>query len=206
MDNNSSSAEEKTEKCSGIELKNKIRKEMLKKRSELSIEDRTKAALAVTDRILGHQWYYNADTILIFIGYGSEIDTSEIIDEALKSGKRVFAPKVKGNDMDFYEINKYEELELGYKGIPEPDGRSARFDYYSRTDSELDRTLIIMPGVAFDMENNRIGYGKGFYDRYLQDKEALRLHSISIGFKCQISEERIPAQEHDLKPYQVICM
>lgn len=185
-----------------IEDKRRIRHEILKKRSELSIEDRTKASLVITDRIIGHQWFYSADVILAFVGYGSEIDTSGIINEALKSGKKVYVPKVCGDEMNFYRICDYGELERGYKGIPEPSGLSESYDFYSRNDSG-ERTLLIMPGIAFDMERNRIGYGKGFYDRFLQDKEELRLHSIAICFSCQIVD-KIPCSEHDIRPYQVI--
>jgi 5-formyltetrahydrofolate cyclo-ligase len=187
--------------------KNRIRTEILKKRSELSLEERTRASLLITDRIVGHQWFYNSDKILVFIGYGSEIETYEIIREALRLGKKVYVPKVKGRNMDFYRIKEYDELEAGFKGIPEPAGTSEKYDFYRENEAMLDRTLIIMPGVVFDKENNRIGYGKGYYDRFLEDKEELRLRSIAIGFKCQmLEEERIPAMEHDLKPYQVICV
>jgi len=62
---------------------------------------------------------------------------------------------------------------------------------------------MLMPGVAFDGMRNRIGYGKGFYDRYLFDKPALQLRTIAIGFKCQ-KVEAIPANDNDIKPYQVI--
>jgi 5-formyltetrahydrofolate cyclo-ligase len=62
---------------------------------------------------------------------------------------------------------------------------------------------MIMPGVAFDPERNRIGYGKGFYDRYLQDKPALR--TIAIGYDCQMVAE-IQTEETDVKPMQVICL
>ena len=63
---------------------------------------------------------------------------------------------------------------------------------------------MIMPGVAFDAGRNRIGYGKGFYDKYLQDKEALQLRTIAIGFGCQMIDA-IPAEENDIRPCQVIC-
>lgn len=183
------------------EEKKHIRHEILKKRSELSIEERTKASLVITDRIIGHQWFYRADVILTFVGYGSEVDTTGIINEALRCGKKVYAPRVCASEMNFYRIFSFNDLLRGYKGIPEPSGMSEKYDFYSRAAEE--KTLLLMPGVAFDMEKNRIGYGKGFYDRFLQDKEELRLHSIAIGFSCQIVD-KIPCGEHDVKPYQLI--
>ena len=66
-------------------------------------------------------------------------------------------------------------------------------------------SLFLMPGSVFDPFGNRMGYGTGFYDRYLSDKEALRLRSIAVGFRCQQAEE-VPMEETDLKPCQVILV
>ena len=137
---------------------------------------------------------------MIFASYGSEIDTSEIISEALRTGKRVYLPRVEGLEMQFYRIYSLEELTEGYRGIPEPDGTSERYLY---SENEADHTLMIMPGVAFDPYRHRIGYGKGFYDRFLEGKEALSLRTIAVGFWCQMVEE-IPQEEKDIRPYQVI--
>jgi 5-formyltetrahydrofolate cyclo-ligase len=104
--------------------------------------------------------------------------------------------------MEFYRINSLEELQAGYRGILEPSGETEKFLFRP---GNADKTLMLMPGVAFDSYRNRIGYGKGFYDRYLADKEELQLHTIGIGFSCQLVDE-IPAQEGDIKPYQVICV
>ena len=123
-----------------------------------------------------------------------------IISEALRMGKRVYLPKVEGEEMQFYKIEFPEELEEGYRGIPEPAGSSEQYRY---CEEEADRTLMIMPGVAFDPYRNRIGYGKGFYDRFLADKEALKIRTIAVGFQCQMVEE-IPQDLNDIRPYQVI--
>ncbi len=179
--------------------KRDIRNNIIKLRDNMTLEERSKASLMVTERIIGHQWFYKADTILCFISFGSEIDTTEIIQEALLKRKKVFVPKVCGTQMKFYRITNLIELIKGYKGIMEPIGESEEFQY----SPEKDTTLMIMPGVAFDLYRNRIGYGKGFYDRYLMDKEVLQLHTIAIGFKCQMVEE-IPQEEQDIRPYQII--
>lgn len=180
--------------------KRQLRKEVLKRRDELTEEERKAAALKLADRIIGHQWFYRSDCLLIFASYGSEIDTSEIISEALRTGKRVYLPRVEGLEMQFYRIYSLEELTEGYRGIPEPDGTSERYLY---SKNEADHTLMIMPGVAFDPYRHRIGYGKGFYDRFLEGKEALSLRTIAVGFWCQMVEE-IPQEEKDIRPYQVI--
>lgn len=197
------------------EQKRTIRKEVLNKRDAIPLDLRKLADMAIADRIIGHQWFYGAEVLLAFVNYGSEISTIEIIEEALRKGKKVFVPridKVVGGSrgasdtqtdiMNFYEITSMNQLAEGYKGIPEPDGTTECFAYEKYKEH---RMLLLMPGVAFDIYGNRMGYGKGFYDRFLKDKELLQTFSIGIGYKCQ-RVDFIPVEEHDLKPYQVILV
>lgn len=199
------------------EQKRAIRKSVLNKRDAMPEEQRKMADMAMADRIIGHQWFYGAEVLLAFANYGSEISTVEIIEEALRKGKKVFVPRIEkvanesggasnvshnADVMNFYCITSMNQLIAGYKGIPEPDGTTEFFDYNSYKEC---RMLLLMPGVAFDIYGNRMGYGKGFYDRFLRDKELLQTFSIAIGYKCQ-SVEFIPVEEHDLKPYQVILV
>lgn len=185
-----------------METKSEIRRCILKIRGSLTEEQKKKGAFLLTERILGHQWYYLSDVILCYANYGSEISTMEIIRDALSTGKKVFLPRVEGNDMNFYRIFDLTELVSGYKGIPEPSINNERYKYNEQT---AEKTLMLMPGVAFDGYRNRIGYGKGYYDRFLADKPGLQLRSIAVGFKCQMVEE-LPAEETDIKPYQVILV
>lgn len=182
--------------------KRDIRTEVLKRRAGLSHEERKIASIRIAERIIGHQWFYQSEYVLIFANYGSEIDTTEIITEALQKGKKVYLPKVVGNDMDFYRITSLEELQNGYKGIPEPVCCEERFPY---SDEMASKTVMIMPGVAFDPYKNRIGYGRGYYDRYLAAKKLLQLRTIAIGFQCQIVA-KLPGEEYDIRPYQVIVV
>lgn len=188
------------------ELRNSIRQQVLKAREALSPEERRKASILVTERILGHQWFYRSDIFLCFVSYGSEIDTHELINEALRLGKKVYVPKVTNvsekNEMRFYRMTNMSELSVGYKGIPEPTGLS---DEYIYQEAEAERTLLLMPGAAFDGYRNRLGYGKGFYDNFLADKSALQFRTIAVGFQCQLVE-RIPEREGDIRPCQIICM
>lgn len=182
--------------------KKALRRQILNLRENLSCEERERAALLLTERISGHQWFYLADTLLGFVSYGSEIDTTGILAEALSKGKKVYVPKVTGEDMIFYRISSLEELVEGYKGIQEPVGNTEIFEY---DPEQAGKVLMLMPGAVFDIQRNRIGYGKGFYDRFLAAKEELQLRTIAVGYKCQQVEE-IPTEEWDIKPYQVICV
>lgn len=185
-----------------ISEKKGLRRQILAKRDALNPQERERASLLLTERICGHQWFYLADTVLGFVSYGSEIDTTGILQETLKKGKKLYVPKVIGEEMVFYHINSLKELQEGYKGIPEPVGNTERYSY---NPDNVDKVLMLMPGAVFDLQRNRIGYGKGFYDRYLSERQGLQLRTIAVGFQCQLVEE-ISAQEWDVKPYQVICV
>lgn len=184
------------------EQKRAIRKEVLKRRDAMPVELRKLADMTMADRLIGHQWFYGAEVLLAFVNYGSEISTMEIIEEALRKGKKVFVPRIEGNEMCFYSISSISQLVAGYKGILEPDGTTECFNYDTYKER---RMLLLMPGVAFDRYGNRMGYGKGFYDSFLKDKKLLQTYSIAIGYKCQ-RVDFIPMEEHDLKPYQVILV
>jgi len=189
------------------ESKGEIRKRVLGVRDRLSREEWERGTCLCTERILGHQWFYGCEDFLCFVSFGSEIGTKELIGEALRLGKRVFVPKVErrgmsGAVMEFYRIWDMGELSPGYGGILEPSDRAERYIY---TAERAERTLMLMPGVAFDAFRNRIGYGKGFYDRYLTEREGLKTRTIAVGFHCQLVE-RIPGEETDVRPYQVICV
>ena len=184
------------------EEKKLLRKEILSRRDALTEEERERGKFLITERILGHQWYYLSDRILGFVNYGSEICTTEILENALQDGKEVYVPKVEGREMEFYRIRSLTELKEGYKGIREPQGNTASYVF---TPENAAGSLFLMPGSVFDPLGNRLGYGGGFYDRYLADKEALRLRSIAVGFRCQQAEE-VPVEETDIKPYQVILV
>lgn len=185
--------------------KKEIRRRVLALRDGLGEAERERGRLLLTEKLLGHQWFYRSDIILGFASCGSEIDLWELLQEALRMGKKLFLPKVTGEEqaqMRFFRIRGREELSEGYKGILEPSGGSEEYVY---SEAEAGHTLMLVPGAAFDPYRNRVGYGKGFYDRFLADKEALQLRTVAVGYRCQLVD-RIPAQERDIKPYQVICV
>ncbi len=188
------------------EEKRIIRKKILALRDSMDKDERRRASLLLTERIAGHQWFYSSVYFLCFVSYGSEISTLGIIEEALKSGKKVYVPKVyRGTDvpgMRFHRIASIEELEPGYRGISEPAGGSEEYTY---SDSAAEHTLMLMPGVAFDRFRGRLGYGRGFYDRYLADRPGLRQRTIAVGYRCQMVE-KLPEEDTDIRPCQVICL
>lgn len=188
--------------------KKRIRQQILDARGAMSPEERRKGDILVTERILGHQWYYSAKYILIFMSFGTEIDTDMILEDAWHSGKEVYVPRVEEGQMLFHRIESPTQLQKGYRGIREPSPHTPVFQAEPERSQD---TLMIMPGAAFAADRRRIGYGGGFYDRYLRDKPWLR--TIAIGYKCQLLETpgilpagEFPEDPWDIRPDQVICL
>lgn len=203
--------------------KKRIRREMLAIRDALSQEEQRRASCLITERLLGHQWFYRADMLLCYVSYGSELDTGELIREALRLGKQVYVPRVlKEHRMDFYRILKPEELKPGFHGIPEPPVTAPVYPGIRMTEhtengeapaqragavpsSNRKQVLMLVPGVAYDPYGNRLGYGGGYYDRYLTAHPEFQTYSIGIGHSCQ-RVAKLPVEETDCKPYQVILV
>lgn len=179
--------------------KKSLRKEMLRMRASLTDTEKTKAEVLLQEKLFGHLWFYQAQNVLIYVSYDSEMDTYSIIQEAFRQSKNVYVPKVLGKEMQFYQILSLDDLVEGYKGILEPKDGTQLFQAIPEREED---TLMIMPGVAFDCFRNRIGYGGGYYDRYLANKPYL--HTIAIGYACQMVD-KIDAEATDIKPGQILC-
>ncbi|MBE5881140.1 MAG: 5-formyltetrahydrofolate cyclo-ligase [Lachnospiraceae bacterium] len=173
-----------------METKKQIRKDMLAKRETLSAHERLEMSSEIISRLKQLPEFLQAKQILIFAGYGSEPDTLPFIEECVAGGKKVFCPVVLGDEMEFFEITDTEQLRTGYKGIPEPEPSEER-RYRAQ-----EKDLMILPGVAFDFSGNRIGYGKGFYDRYLAKSFSGEMTAIAFSFQI-LEKERIPAEATD---------
>lgn len=167
--------------------KKEIREKTLRLRGEMPPEARRHAGREIEKKLTGLIEFRQADTILIYADFNSEVETGEIIRSAWKAGKTVGLPRVEGSSIRFYSVADFSEIKPGHWNIMEPDERCAEI-------AEAD--LAIMPGVAFDEALHRIGYGGGFYDRYLADKKMVK---AAIAFEMQIYKE-IPHDGNDISP------
>lgn len=197
-----------------METKTQIRKRILKRRDEMPNEERYRLSEKICLSLFSKDIYRKAKKILLFASYRSEVDTWEIFRQARCDAKKVYFPLCKDQEMHFYEIRCESDLSEGYKGILEPkpifDGyylsdetiiANTKAFYEERlfTDFEDDTVLMIMPGAAFDLEGNRIGYGGGFYDRFLS--QGFQGKKLALSFDCQIlTDEIIPSEQFDIKP------
>lgn len=169
-----------------LETKQEIRKQIRKIRNCIEPEVWQRATDIITEKVIQSDCFRETTDLLCYINFEGEVGTHEIIEEAWRLGKNVWVPKVAGNDMDFYCIHSFDELKKGTFGVPEPSDDGEPFH-----DEEA---LMIVPGVAFDRKKNRIGYGKGYYDRYLMRNP--EIETIGISFDLQMMES-LPAEETD---------
>lgn len=169
-----------------METKKEIRKQIRKIRNHLEPNVWQDATEKITSNVIQSDLFRESTDLLCYINIEGEVGTHQIIEEAWRLGKNVWVPKVFGDDMEFYCIHSFSELEEGAFGVPEPSGKEER--------EELAYGLMIVPGVAFDRKCNRIGYGKGFYDRYI--KTHPDMNTMGIAFDVQILEQ-IPTEECD---------
>lgn len=124
----------------------------------------------------------NIERIYLYASYGSEVKTDNLIQYCIANDIRVALPKIiDGNacSMNFFQIDDIKDLKIGYKGILEPDLKQLDEGVFSPQ-------MIVMPGVAFDRHGNRIGYGKGFYDRFLNGINTKDIILVAIAFDEQL--------------------
>ncbi len=155
-----------------------------------SLVRRDELSNKITEQILAGDHYRYADTIYAYYPIGSEVDVSGIITQAFIDNKKVALPKCldKNGSMEFYYIDNLDGLNVGVYGIPEPSEERVARDYSGNS-------LCLVPGLSFDVHGYRLGYGGGYYDRFLS-----RFTGISVGLcyeACLVEE--LPVEPTDKK-------
>ena len=171
--------------------KRAVRKEFLNKRSSLSKDFLDEAGARIFERIVRLMEYQKANTVHVYASMNSrnEVDTFQLIEHALSNQKKVIVPVMKsGGILEHSEINSVNELKENDWGVPEP-GK-----IHPRNPENFD--MVLVPMVAGDLNKNRMGYGKGYYDRFLAKVECSK---IGLLFEAQISEEILPVGEYDVQ-------
>ncbi len=190
------------------EEKRRVRRETLTARKNLTAGGRAEACRQIELYLTQQQAYKQADWVLCYVSYREEVKTGPFLERAFADGKRVYVPKVLSGlnapapgrgpaVMDFYEIRSLSQLRPGFRGILEPEEGRPRFD----PDADLHtKGLMVLPGAAFDTHGGRIGYGGGYYDRYLDRLQAAGKRRLcvlaGICFSCQLTEQ-VPRAAYD---------
>ena len=165
-----------------METKAEIRKRILETRTNLTDDEVAAKSEAILQKVLKTPEYMEADNILLYADYN-----------------HVYFPKSDKltNSMLFFQTVSVKQLEKGFMGIPEPK-ENMQLCYKFNPDED---TLVILPGVAFDTRGFRLGYGKGFYDKFLSSRR--QLSTMALAFACQIVDE-MPDEEHDIKMDKIV--
>lgn len=172
-----------------------LRKEILEKRDNIDLVKRKEMDKKILNKFYETQYYNDAEKIFIYISYASEINTKEIINKALKDNKKIYVPRTefKSRNMDAVEITSLDNLLESTYGILEPSTEESKTE-----PNELD--LIVVPGVAFDRNGGRMGYGAGFYDRYFKkiNKENIsKIVKLALAYEFQILD-KVPMNSQDV--------
>ena len=177
--------------------KSEIRKLYKEKRSALTLSQVEEMSAEIQYNIFSLPQYNDCKTLFTFINYGKEVVTKNIIKDALKKGKEVAVPYMTGkpHEMVFLKIEGLDNLVENKYGILEP-----VFNEEDILNSD-ESTFIIVPALVLGNNKNRMGYGGGFYDKYLEKHP--NLHAVAIAFELQMYRE-LPFEEHDIKPEKVI--
>lgn len=168
--------------------KEEIRKAMRLQKRALQQEEMELQGKQIFHQITKFQEYEKAEFIFTYMSYNQEVDTTNIIIDALAKGKQVAVPKVEGREIVFYYIESLEQMVTGYQGILEP--RSQRVAVPEHA------TFMIMPGLAFSTQGQRIGYGGGFYDRYLEQYQKESIVTCAVAYEFQVFDS-LPSEEFD---------
>ncbi len=172
--------------------KNQWRKYVKARVNALTAAEKQQRALRLIRRLLSDERYLQSDHILLFSSLPDEIDLSTLIQQAYEMGKSVYLPVVYGDDL---QVKRYDPANMatGAFAIREPQGEQV---------DESVLQLVVVPGVAFDAQGNRLGRGKGYYDRLLS---RINAYTIGVGYAEQYYLQ-LPAEAHDITLQQVVVV
>ncbi len=167
--------------------KKTLRQQIRELKRGMTLEQISQASARLMEAFINTSQYKEAKSIYGYLPYNQEVRTWSILERALQDGKRVAVPKIYGDDMRFIYLSDLSQVEKGFGGIPEPVGDGPVAD---------DRTaLVLMPGLAFTKDGDRMGYGGGYYDRFLANEPAHP--TVALCYDFQIVEY-IPTEDYDV--------
>lgn len=174
------------------EEKEELRKKYLALRQEMDLSRKEAMDKKITSLFTSLISYRYSDTLLLYYPAKGEVDTTGIIKAALFAGKKVALPLCHESEprMDYYYINSLDDLEDGKFGIPAPSPKLQKFDKCA----EHKGIVAVVPALAYDKQGYRLGYGKGYYDRYINE---LRATSIGLVYTAFIADT-LPKGRYDI--------
>ncbi len=184
-----------------IRKKAELRKQMKQKKEQLTEKEIFFYSREIIKNLMEQKEYQECQTILTYANFNQEVITIGLIRQALAEKKTVALPRIEGtkNDrrMEFYQITALEDLESGYDSILEPK------EEIIEPIRETKEALMILPGLAFDKDGARLGYGGGFYDRYLKHHGVRAAIGLCYDFQLLPAGE-IPTEETDHRATKIL--
>lgn len=174
------------------ELKNNLRKQLVSRRKEMNPEKKVKADNIIFEKLILTDEFINSDLILSYVSTEIEVNTQKLINYCFETGKAVATPVSLEKDIIFKIIKSWSDLELGKYNIYEP-------IYGCEEVNLFQNSICIVPALSVSEEGYRIGYGKGYYDRFLSKYSGLSIcvcYSDFIGY--------VPFDKYDIKPDMII--
>ncbi|MBR4016600.1 MAG: 5-formyltetrahydrofolate cyclo-ligase [Oscillospiraceae bacterium] len=167
--------------------KKTLRREIREKKRAMTEEEILRRSRDLMAQFVNTPAYRNAKTIYGYLPYNQEVRTVPMLEQALRDGKKVAVPKVYGEEMRFIYLDDLSQVEKSEMGIPEPVADGPVAD---------DKTaLVLMPGLAFTERGDRMGYGGGFYDRFLAEEPGH--YTLALCYDFQMLES-LPTEEYDI--------
>lgn len=167
--------------------KTELRREIRVRKRAMTEEEIETRSAKLAQLFFASKAYQNAKTIYGYLPYNQEVRTVPMLERALKDGKKVAVPKVYGEEMKFLYLDDLNAVAKGYAGIPEP--------IADEPVAQDETALVLMPGLAFDPQGHRIGYGGGFYDKFLAAEP--NHPTLALCYEFQMLP-KLDVEDHDI--------
>ena len=167
--------------------KTELRREIRARKRAMTEEEIEERSARLAQLFFASRAYQNAKTIYGYLPYNQEVRTVPMLERALKDGKKVAVPKVYGEEMKFLYLDDLNAVAKGYAGIPEP--------IADEPVAHDETALVLMPGLAFDPQGHRIGYGGGFYDKFLAAEP--NHPTLALCYEFQMLP-KLDVEDHDI--------
>ena len=167
--------------------KTELRRVIREKKRAMTAEEIQSRSARLASLFAASEAYRRAKTIYGYLPYNQEVRTVPMLEQALRDGKRVAVPKCYGDEMSFIYLDDLTRVAPGYAGIPEP--------IADEPVAHDETALVLMPGLAFDREGHRIGYGGGFYDKFLSREPNHPTLALCYDFQLL---PHLDTEEHDI--------
>jgi len=177
-------------------LKNKLRAQYIEKRKAIPAGEKAELDSRLCERFMALVTYRYADALLLYAPKAQEIDVMPIAESALEAGRTVAFPRCRDledgtHHMDFHIVTSLDQLEIGSYGIREP---RPELPVYDPAVCDTTKSVIIVPALSYDRMGYRLGYGGGYYDRFLSHFKGARVGFAYSRFVCQ----KLPRSRYDL--------